>query len=124
MNKSNHFFNKKELKENRIALRKSSTSAEAALWNLIKNKQVEGRKFRRQYSIGNYITDFCCPAEKLIIELDGHYHGDYYQINKDTIRDHFLETIGFTVLRFENRLVFQNPEYVLGEIVNHLRNKI
>jgi very-short-patch-repair endonuclease len=47
----------------------------------------DGRKFRRQYGIGYYIVDFCCPAEKLIIELDGDQHGDYEQIEKDKKRD-------------------------------------
>ena len=116
MNKSDHIFNKKHLKAKRKALRRSSTSAEATLWNLLKNRQIEGRKFRRQYSIESYIVDFCCPSENLVIELDGNYHGDYFQIEKDTERDQFLGNLGFTVLRFENRWVFQDPDYVLKEI--------
>jgi very-short-patch-repair endonuclease len=71
MSKSHRIFNKPELKQYRKTLREKSTSAEVALWNLLKNKQLEGRKFRRQYSLGKYIADFCCPAEKMIIELDG-----------------------------------------------------
>jgi very-short-patch-repair endonuclease len=43
-----------------------STSAEAVLWDILKSKNLDGRKFRRQYSIGSYIVDFCCPSEKLI----------------------------------------------------------
>jgi very-short-patch-repair endonuclease len=58
--------------------RNRSTSAEAALWEMLKSKKLEGRKFRRQYSIGSYIVDFCCPSEKLIIELDGDPHGEYH----------------------------------------------
>lgn len=107
--------NKKELKSYRTSLRNKSTSAEAALWNLLKNSQL-GRKFRRQHSIGNYITDFCCPSEKLIIELDGNVHGEYSQIEKDEIRDKYLEDLDYRILRFENRFVFQDPEYVLDEI--------
>jgi very-short-patch-repair endonuclease len=72
-------YNKRELKDYRRALRNKSTSAEVTLWNFLKNGQL-GRKFRRQHSIGNYITDFCCPSEKLIIELDGNSHGEYSQI--------------------------------------------
>lgn len=124
MEKAKHIFNRKELKFNRIALRKNSTSAEAALWSLIKNKQLDGRKFRRQYSIGNFIVDFCCPVEKLIIELDGDSHGDYYKIQQDTDRDMSLQNMGFIILRFENRFVFQEPEYVLSEIRKNLRNKL
>ena len=122
MAKTAHIFNRKELKSNRIALRKNSTSAEAALWDLLKNKQLEGRKFRRQHSIGNFIVDFCCPTEKLIIELDGEVHGDYHQIVKDTKRDEYIQELGFTVLRFENRFVFQDPEYVMEEIKKRFNN--
>jgi very-short-patch-repair endonuclease len=110
-------YNKKELKTYRVALRNKSTSAEAALWNLLKNSQL-GRKFRRQHSIGYYIADFCCPSEKLIIELDGNVHGEYAQIEKDENRDKYLEDVGFRILRFENRLVFQEPDFVINEIKN------
>ena len=57
---------KKGLKSVRSYLRNRSTSAEAALWDILKLKNLDGRKFRRQYSIGRYIVDFCCPSEKLI----------------------------------------------------------
>jgi very-short-patch-repair endonuclease len=66
--------NKKELKLFRKNLRNNSTSAEATLWGYLQNRQLEGRKFRRQHSIENYILDFFCPSEKLAIELDGNDH--------------------------------------------------
>jgi very-short-patch-repair endonuclease len=116
MEKKDHIFNRKYLETNRKWLRNNSTSAEAALWKLLKNKQLEGRKFRRQQSIGKYIVDFYCSQEKLIVELDGNIHGEYHRIEKDTIRDQYFENLGFTILRFENRLVFQHSEYVLDEI--------
>jgi len=112
-----NLFNKKGLKSFRSSLRNRSTSAEAALWNILKSKNLDGKKFRRQYSIGNYIVDFCCPSEKLIIELDGDPHGEYHKIEKDENRDKFLESLGFTVLRFENRFVFQDQEYLKTEIM-------
>ena len=111
-----NLFNKKDLKLLKSSLRKNSTSAEAALWEIIKSKSLGGRKFRRQYSIGNYIVDFCFPSEKLIIELDGDIHGEYYKIQEDINRDKYLESLGFTVLRFENRFIFQETEYVKKEI--------
>jgi very-short-patch-repair endonuclease len=114
--KNNNLFNRKDLKSLRSSLRKRSTSAEAALWNILKSRNFEGRKFRRQHSIGNYIVDFYCPSEKLVIELDGDAHGDYYKIEEDKIRDKYLEDLGSTVLRFENRFVFQEPEYIKDEI--------
>ena len=112
---NNNLFNRKEIKSLRSFLRKNSTSAEAAIWEMLKSKRLDGRKFRRQYSIGNYIADFCCPSEKLIIELDGDPHGEYHQIQKDENRDKYLENLGFVVLRFENRFVFREPEYLKNE---------
>ena len=111
-----HLFNRKSLKPLRSYLRNNSTSAESVLWNQLKSKNLEGRKFRRQQSIGNYIVDFYCPSEKLIVELDGDPHGDPIQIQRDISRDKYLGALGFTVLRFENRFVFQEPEIVLNEI--------
>jgi very-short-patch-repair endonuclease len=83
---------------------------------LLRNKQLDERKFRRQQSFNNYVVDFYCPSEKLIVELDGDSHGDYKKIQLDIKRDIILEGLGNTVLRFENRFVFQDPEYVLQEI--------
>ena len=105
--KNENLFNRKGLKSFRSSLRKRSTSAEASLWEMLKSKQLDGRKFRRQYSIGSYIVDFCCPLEKLVIELDGDSHGEYHKIQDDENRDKYIESLGFIVLRFENRFVFR-----------------
>ncbi len=110
--------NRKSLKETRQYLRTHSTSAEAELWKHLKNKQIEGRKFRRQHSIENYIVDFFCSEEKPIIELDGDPHGDYIQIQKDDDRDERLKNLGYKILRFENRFVFHDIEWVKIEIVS------
>jgi very-short-patch-repair endonuclease len=98
---------RKFLKPNRIALRNKSTSAEASLWNILKNKQLDNRKFRRQHSIGNYIVDFYCPSERLIIE--------------DIERDEILKGLGYSIIRFENRFVFQDPDFVKAEIISRFR---
>jgi len=113
---NHNLFNRKYLKSHRSSLRNKSTSAEAAFWDILKSKNLDGKKFRRQYSIGNYIVDFYCPSEKLVIELDGDSHGDYYKIEEDKERQRFIESLGFTLLRFENRFVFQEPEYIKNEI--------
>ena len=114
--KNINLFDRKGLKSFRSYLRNSSTSAEAALWNILKSRNIDGRKFRRHYSIDNYIVDFCCPSERLIIELDGAPHGEYHRIQKDESRDKYIESLGFTVIRFENRIVFQEPEFLKSEI--------
>ena len=111
-----NLFNRKRLKHLRSALRSRSTSAEVALWNLLKSRNIEGKKFRRQYSICSYIVDFFCPSEKLIIELDGEPHGEYQRIQKDAVRDKYIESLGFFVIRFENKVVFQDPEFIKNEI--------
>ena len=111
-----NLFNRKRLKHLRSALTSRSTSAEVALWNLLKSRNLEGKKFRRQYSIGSYIVDFFCPSEKLIIELDGDPHGEYIRIQKDAVRDKYIESLGFFVIRFENKVVFQDPEFIKNEI--------
>ena len=63
--------NQKHLKLRRRRLRNAATPAERALWLMLKGRQLGGRKFRRQHSIGPYIVDFYCPGERLIVELDG-----------------------------------------------------
>ena len=120
--KGTNLHTRKTLQHFRKELRNKSTSAEIAFWNLVKNRSLEGRKFRRQLSIGNYIVDFYCPSEKLIVELDGDPHGEYHKISEDIKRDEYLQDLGFTVLRFENRFVFQDPEYILEEINKKFNN--
>ena len=121
--KNKNLFNRKGLKSFRSSLRNRSTSAEATFWERLKSRKLDGRKFRRQYSIDNFIVDFCCPSEKLIIELDGDPHGEYNKIQEDKNRDKYLENLGFTVLRFENRFVFQEPEYLISEIRKVINRK-
>jgi very-short-patch-repair endonuclease len=92
------------------------TPAEAALWKLLKGAQFADKKFRRQHSIENYIADFYCAEHKLIIELDGEVHNNAGQAEYDTNRDARLTDLGYTILRFENKLVFEHPAYLLEEI--------
>lgn len=97
------------------------TSAEVALWLMIKNKQLDNERFLRQYSIGNYIVDFYCPKHKLAIELDGEVH--LYQEEKDAKRTEYLNAVGVKVLRFENFEVFDYPMRMLDEIRKYLNRK-
>src|SRR5690606_2787762 len=119
MNKPDH--NKKNLKDLRKELRRNMTSAEAFLWNELKDNKIEGRKFRRQHSINNFIVDFYCASEQLIIELDGQAHLNPTAEENDRRRDRILEGMGFKVLRFENKMVFENLESVLKEIRDNFR---
>lgn len=110
--------NRPELKGFRKNLRNNLTSAEATLWRFLKGKQLEGRKFRRQFSVKNYILDFYCPSEKLAIELDGAGHYTKAGFKYDTQRTKVLNEQGITVIRFENSEVFHALEAVLEKIKN------
>ncbi len=106
--------NKPYLTSYRKYLRNHATPAEAYLWRFLKQAQLDGRKFRRQHSIGNYIVDFFCYEEMLAIELDGEVHNT--QIKEDEERDQNLNNQGIRIIRFENRFVFEHLDQVLDEI--------
>ena len=106
--------------ELRKSLRHSLTPAEATLWKLLKGKQIDDYRFRRQYGIGNYVLDFYCPKLKLAIELDGDYHYHGGAIQRDIQRDEYLTTNhNIVILRFENRIVFEQPEAIINSIRQH-----
>lgn len=100
----------------RTKLRKRMTPAEASLWKALQNSSLQGRKFRRQHSVGPYILDFFCYSEHLGIELDGEVHFNEVAAQYDYERKLFLNSFGIKVLRFENFLVFQEREFVLHHI--------
>ena len=100
----------------RRKLRANLTPAEARLWSMLKNSQLEGRKFRRQHSFSGYILDFYCSSEKLGIELDGEVHFNERAEQYDYERSLFLKYFGIRVMRFENKSVFEVPGWVLDQI--------
>ena len=95
-------------------LRQPQTDAEALLWYYLRDKQLDGYKFRRQHPIGPYIVDFACLSRKVLIELDGGHHAE--QREQDEARDRFLRNEGYRVLRFWNNEVFGNCGGVLEAI--------
>jgi very-short-patch-repair endonuclease len=109
------------LKKYRRHLRKNLTPAEAILWRVLKSKQMEGIKFRRQFSIGNCIVDFYCPKFRLAIELDGESHFTPEGIEKDINRDDYLNQMEIFILRFENDLVIKRTETVLSFILDKIK---
>ena len=112
---------KKELKNLRAELRKNLTPAEAFLWNQLKARKFQNKRFTRQHSIGNYIVDFYCAEHRLIIELDGEVHNTPTQIEKDLARTEYLKSLNYTVIRFENRMVFDNLASVFMEISENFK---
>jgi very-short-patch-repair endonuclease len=113
---TNKLYNLSYLKETRKYLRKNLTEAELVLWEVLKDKKLCGRKFRRQHGIGFYIAYFYCSSEKLIIELDGNHHYTREGIAKDIERDTHLALMDKKVLRFENKEVINNLTKVLQQI--------
>jgi very-short-patch-repair endonuclease len=114
--------NKSKYKELRKNLRKNLTPAETKLWKQLKNSQLAGRKFRRQHSIGDFVVDFYCPREKLIIELIGNVHLNPVNEEYDFKRNNYLRSLGFEVLRIENEEVFKKTEVVLETIKSKFKN--
>ncbi|HUL23003.1 MAG TPA: DUF559 domain-containing protein [Thermodesulfobacteriota bacterium] len=94
-------------------LRKYSTNTEQHLWRHLRDKQIEGFKFRRQQPIGRYVVDFVNLEKKLVVEVDG---GQHAIDARDKIRDEWLRAEGYEVLRFWDNQVLSNLEGVLETI--------
>ncbi len=105
-----------QLKPVRRQLRRQLTPAEALLWKCLQRRQLAGRRFERQHSIGPYVVDFYCASENLIVELDGHHHFDSAGMRRDAERDAQLRALGYQVLRIENKHVMESLSSVLAEI--------
>ena len=97
-------------------LRHPQTPAEQKLWSRLRNRQLNGLKFRRQHPIERFIIDFYCDEAKLCIEVDGDSHAE--QIEYDQARTAYLNELGYTVIRFTNREVFTQCEAVLQFIAD------
>ena len=111
-------FNKEELKARRRSLRKNMPIAEVLLWSKLKNKQILGERFLRQYSVDQYVLDFYCPRLKLAIEVDGdsHYMPDAEE--QDKARQEHIEAFGIRFLRFTNEDVCKNVDGVCQTVYN------
>jgi len=97
-------------------LRYEQTDAERVLWARLRNKRLEGVKFRRQQPVGPYIVDFISFEKKLIVEIDGGQHSEGTVRERDEERTKWLEEGGYRVLRFWNNEVLERVEGVLERI--------
>jgi very-short-patch-repair endonuclease len=95
------------------ALRRNSTDAERAIWRVLRDRRLEGIKFRRQVPIGPFVADFASITHRIVVELDGGQHSDSLA---DKQRDAFLTSEGWQVLRFWNNDVMRNRDGVLESI--------
>jgi very-short-patch-repair endonuclease len=98
-------------------LRVNGTEAERRLWHYLRNRQVEGAKFRRQEPSAGSVADFVCEQARLVVELDGGQHTP----EKDAPRTRLFEANGYTIIRFWNHDVLANTEGVVEEIRQMLK---
>ena len=117
-------YNRKQEKEKRRDLRQNQTIAEANMWSQLRNRQLLGLKFKRQFSVDKYIIDFYCPEYKIAIELDGNVH-ELEDVKKyDAIRQKCLEDYGIHFIRITNdeylgnsNKAFEKIERMIKEII-------
>jgi very-short-patch-repair endonuclease len=101
-------------------MRRIPTDAERKIWLLLRDRRLDGFKFRRQVPFGTYILDFVCFQSKLVIEVDGGQHADS---KADKVRDARLQARGFRIVRYWNTDVLKNPEGVLTDLLAQLAAK-
>ncbi len=111
------------LKEFARQNRKNMTPSEQALWNALR-KSLGSWRFRRQHPIGDYIADFICLSEKLVVEVDGEYHNTEEQRIDDKVRTHSLRQMGFRVIRFSNQEVDADIISVIRRIKEELTKDV
>ena len=101
----------------RIRMRNKPTVAEAVLWKQLKNKKLNGLRFRRQHGVGPYITDFYHAPTKTIIELDGEIHANPEVRKNDKEREEYLRGCSYSIIRFQNYRIFNDLNNVLKAIL-------
>ena len=99
-----------------LSLRKKETFTEKRLWRMLRNRNYNNLKFRRQHPIPPYIADFYCHELKLVIELDGISHDDSEQIKYDRRRDEFMRNKGLTIIRITDAEFIEKPGTLFDEI--------
>ena len=115
-------YYKKQALNNAKLLRQNQTDTELILWSKLRNRSLNGIKFRRQVPIDKYIADFVASDKKLIIELDGSQHLEEKNTIKDEERTMKLQALGYKVIRIFNNDIFNNLDIVLEYIYNEYLN--
>ena len=114
-------YNKQSEKINRRKLRKNSTAAEKILWERLRGRKFLGYKFRRQYSISQFVLDFYCPEKRFAIELDGEIHNEEKVKNHDENRDGFTKDFNIRIIRIKNEMIFDDIDKVLKFIKKEIQ---
>ena len=105
-------------------LRSRQTSAEAQLWQGLRNRRLAAWKFRRQHPIDRFIVDFACLDAKLVVEVDGATHSSDGELARDRERERIIQSCGYHVLRFTNAEVYENLDGVLETILASLEHRV
>jgi very-short-patch-repair endonuclease len=116
------YFNRSNEKGLRRRLRKEMPKAEVLLWSRLRSKQLLGKRFRRQYSVGPFSIDFYCPEVNLAVELDGDTHLSPEARRHDAERQAYVESFGIRFVRFSNNDVCENLDGVIQSITAWLRD--
>ena len=114
-------YNKQSEKNNRRKLRKNSTEAERLLWEKLRGRKFLGLKFRRQYSIAQFVLDFYCSEKRFAIELDGGIHDLDDVKNHDENRDGYIKNFGIKIIRIKNDKVTDDINSVLEYIKQEIQ---
>jgi len=117
-------YNQEWSRERRKELRRNSTEAEKVLWDVLRDRRLEGIKFRRQYGVGGYILDFYAARLKFAIEVDGMAHENAEARAYDKIRSEYLHGVGIEVKRFKNYEVLYNISGVRGWIIEAMNARL
>ena len=111
-------YNKSSQTGKRRKLRQTQTYVEKIVWLQLRNRNLKGYKFKRQYSIDYYVIDFYCPELKLAVELDGDVHDQPDRIEYDKRRQRYLESFGITFIRIKNEDFLDNAYREIKRIAN------
>ena len=114
-------FNKSTEKQKRRQLRKDQTFCEKIVWIYLRDRKTLGYKFRRQYSIDQFVIDFYCPELKLAVEIDGNMHDQPDQKEYDIKRQEYLEKFGITFVRITNDELLGNPNLAFDRIEDEIK---
>ena len=113
-------YNRKREQKKRRYLRKNMPKSEVLLWTKLKNRQMHGERFLRQYGVDQYILDFYCPRLKLAIEADGDSHFVIGAEDYDKARQEYIESFGIEFLRFKNEDVYKNIDGVCQTVYDKI----
>ena len=117
-------YKNKELVRNARVFRNNMTRAEIILWSRLRERKINGYKFRRQQPILDYIVDFYCPELKLIIEADGEIHSLNENSEYDRKRDNILKINGYRIIRFTNLEIVTELDSTINKIILYINENL